>query len=73
VLHRLSFAGVGFFDPHLRRSPLFDAVMSRVDAAGGLDDSLRAQLRETLAAEADRLPPPDVAELRQLLDSPATR
>jgi ribonuclease HII len=69
VLHRLTFSGVGFFNSELRRSRTFENMAAEVEALR--DDEAGMEKRHELRARLDLcraiLPPPDAAELDELL------
>jgi ribonuclease HII len=67
ILHRLTFNGVGFFACEPHRSPTFLKLRPLIEGAGtGAENSLES-LRALVESSARRLPPPDLAELRQLI------
>lgn len=66
TLHRMTFAGVGFFSESLRRSRTHADFVRRLRQEPA--ESLQAELN----ALAERLPPPDLEDLRRRLKDCAT-
>lgn len=73
VLHRMTFAGVGFFDQEVRRSPTHSRLLTALLAAEASGDPTgRHAVAAELDAVAHRLPPPDVEDLRARLGGPTS-